>query len=54
MAGLDPAINEKKPVDPRAKPGDDDLESRFAESSRFGLLSGILAADQHRFTREVS
>jgi len=25
MAGLDPAIHEKKPVDHRAKPGDDDL-----------------------------
>jgi len=25
MAGLDPAIHEKKPVDHRVKPGDDDL-----------------------------
>jgi len=23
MAGLDPAIHENKPVDPRVKPGDD-------------------------------
>jgi len=25
MAGLDPAIHENKPVDPRVKPGDDGL-----------------------------
>jgi hypothetical protein len=25
MAGLDPAIPEKRPVDPRVKPGDDDF-----------------------------
>src|SRR5205085_1686632 len=29
MAGLVPAIHENKPVDPRVKPGDDELRMRF-------------------------
>jgi error-prone DNA polymerase len=39
MAGLDPGIHEKKPVDPRVKPGDDDNER--AQESRMALRLGL-------------
>jgi error-prone DNA polymerase len=52
MAGLDPAIHEKKPVDPRVKPGDDDNE-RAQESGmalRLGLrqVKGLAEAEARR------
>jgi error-prone DNA polymerase len=52
MAGLDPAIHEKKPIDPRVKPGDDDNES--TQESRMALrlglrqIKGLAEADARR------
>ena len=51
MAGLDPAIHEKELVDPRAKPGMT-IGEVASQTSRCGLLSGILAADERGLTRE--
>src|SRR5437764_3683112 len=49
MAGLDPAIHEKKPVDPRVKPGDDDKkrmrESRMALRLGLRQIKGFSEAD---------
>src|SRR5436853_2982566 len=45
MAGLGPAIHEKKLVDPRAKPGDDD------ERRRSNLSDAALTSDLQRSRR---
>ena len=42
MAGLDPAIHERKPVDPRVKPGDDGLELVHPEYVAFEYASAMI------------
>src|SRR5204862_1083081 len=42
MAGLDPAINERKPADPRVKPGDDGLELVHPEYVAFEYASAMI------------
>ena len=56
MAGLDPAIHEKRPVDPRVKPGDDDNNepSRSGDMAlRLGLrqVKGLTEADAERLVK---
>src|SRR5204863_9927715 len=53
MAGLDPAIHERKPVDPRVKPGDDGLELGHPGYGAFEYASAMIGDVGPSFRREA-